>query len=161
MAQTDNFLKIAPLVGERQDKDHKGWFDLLNFNLNVTQTGSMAFGGGGGTGQANFGDIPITVYVGKHSPEALLRCATGKHFDKAEIICRKAGDTPMDYLKIELEQVMITSYQMNPGYGDALPTESWNLDYAKISYSYQDQNEKGAPGGWTTKFYNVKTNEKG
>ena len=55
MAQTDNFLKIAPLVGESQDKDHKGWFDLLNFNLNVTQTGSMAFGGGGGTGPGLLG----------------------------------------------------------------------------------------------------------
>jgi type VI secretion system secreted protein Hcp len=161
MAQTDNFLKIAPLEGESTDKDHKGWFDLKSFNLNVTQSGSMAWGGGGGTGQAHFGDIPITVNVGKHSPEAMLRCATGKHFDKAEIICRKAGDTPLDYLKIELTDVMITSYQMNRGFGSEPPTESWNLDYAKISYAYQGQDNKGKGLGWVTKYYDVKTNEKG
>lgn len=158
MANTDNFLKID-IPGESEDKDHKGWFDLLHFDLGVTNSGSMAFGGGGGTGQASFGDIPITTYVGKSSPEIFLKCATGKHFPKAEILCRKAGDQPMDYMKIELTDVMITSYRVNPGHGSDLPTESWSLDYAKIDYSYQAQGPDGKGLGWVKKGYNVKTNE--
>jgi type VI secretion system secreted protein Hcp len=157
----DAFLKIQEIPGESQDKTHGGEFDLQSFSLNVTQSGSMALGGGGGTGQANFSDVPIMTFVGKSTPELFLRCATGKHFPKAEINVRKAGDKPMEYLKIELEDVLISSYSMNPGSGGELALENWSLDYAKISYSYRPQKKDGSPDGWVTKWYNVKTNENG
>lgn len=157
----DAFLKIEEIPGESQDKTHKGEFDLQGFNFHVSQSGSMALGGGGGTGQASFGDIPITTYVGKSTPELMLRCATGKHFPKAEIICRKAGDDPHEYLKITLEEVMVTSYSLTPGSGGELAMENWSLDYAKISLAYNPQTETGGAEGWITKWYNVKTNEKG
>lgn len=160
MAQTDNFLKID-IPGESEDSQKKGWFDLLDFDLDVSQAGSMAFGGGGGTGQAHFGNIPIETFVGKSTPELMLKCATGKHFPKAEIVCRKAGDKPIEYLKVVLTDVMITSYRMRPGTGGAMSRERWGLDYAKIELSYQHQNKDGSPGGWVTKWYNVKTNENG
>ncbi|MGD9562196.1 MAG: Hcp family type VI secretion system effector [Pyrinomonadaceae bacterium] len=157
----DAFLKIPEIPGESQDSTHPGEFDLQSFSLGVSQTGSMALGGGGGTGQAHFQDIPIMTFVGKSTPELFLRCATGKHFPKAEIIVRKAGDTPFEYLKIELEEVLISSYSMNPGSGGELAMENWSLDYAKISYSYNPQKKDGTGEGWITKWYNVKTNEKG
>lgn len=156
----DAFLKID-IEGESADSSHKGWFDLQSCGLSVSQSGSMALGGGGGTGQANFSDIPITTFVGKSTPELFLKCATGKHFPKAEIILRKAGDTPFDYLKIELEDVMLTSYNMSPGHGGDLAVENWSLDYSKVSYSYNPQKADGTGEGWITKWYNVKTNEKG
>lgn len=156
----DAFLKID-IEGESNDTQHKGWFDLQSCGLAVSQSGSMALGGGGGTGQASFSDVPITTFVGKSTPELFLKCATGKHFPKAEIIIRKAGDNPMDYLKIELEDVMITNYNMSPGHGGDLAVENWSLDYAKVSYSYNPQDNQGNPTGWITKWYNVKTNEKG
>lgn len=156
----DAFLKID-IEGESQDSSKKGWFDLQSCGLAVSQSGSMALGGGGGTGQAHFGDIPITTFVGKSTPELFLKCATGKHFPKAEIILRKAGDNPFEYLKVELADVMITSYSMNPGHGGELATENWSLDYSKIAYSYNPQKADGTGEGWITKWYNVKTNEKG
>ncbi|MGB7210451.1 MAG: type VI secretion system tube protein Hcp [Pyrinomonadaceae bacterium] len=157
----DAFLKIDEIPGESQDETHKGEFDLQNFSFNVSQSGSMATGGGGGTGQASFGDIPIMTYVGKSSPELMLRCATGKHFPKAEIICRKAGDTPFEYLKITLEDVLVTGYNVSPGSGGELAFENWSLNYAKISYAYNPQKKDGTGEGWITKFYDVKTNAKG
>lgn len=161
MAAIDAFLKIPEIPGESQDTSHKGEFDLHNFSFNVSNSGSMALGGGGGTGQATFGDIPISTFVGKSTPELFLRCATGKHFKKADIVLRKAGDTPFEYLKLELEDVMVTSYSISPGYGGEPATENWTLDYAKISVSYNPQKDDGTGEGWITKYYNVKTNEKG
>lgn len=161
MAQIDAFLKIAEIPGESQDSTHKGEFDLQSFSFGLSNSGSMHLGGGGGTGQAHFQDIPITTFVGKSTPELMLRCATGKHFPKAEIVVRKAGDTPFEYLKIELENVLVSSYQMSPGYGGELATENWSLNYAKISYSYNPQKADGSGEGWITKWYDLKTNEKG
>jgi len=142
----DAFLKIDEIPGESQDSTHPGEFDLQSFALSVSQSGSMALGGGGGTGQASFGDIPIMTYVGKSTPELMLRCATGKHFPKAEIA---------------LEDVLVTSYSMTPGGGGELALENWSLNYAKISYAYNPQKADGTGEGWITKWYNVKTNEKG
>lgn len=157
----DAFLKIPEIPGESQDTTHAGEFDLQSFSLSVSQSGSMAIGGGGGVGQANFSDIPIMTYVGKSTPELFLRCASGKHFPKAEIIVRKAGDTPFEYLKIELHDVLVSSYSVNPGSGGELAMENWSLNYAKIAYSYNPQKKDGTGEGWITKFYDVKTNEKG
>ena len=157
----DAFLKIDEIPGESQDTTHPGEFDLQSFSFNVSQSGSMATGGGGGTGQASFGDIPIMTYVGKSTPELMLRCATGKHFPKAEILCRKAGDTPFEYLKITLEDVLVTNYNLSPGSGGELAMENWSLNYAKISLAYNPQKKDGTGEGWITKYYDVKTNEKG
>ena len=157
----DAFLKIEEIPGESQDTGHKGEFDLQSFSFGLAQSGSMHLGGGGGTGQASFSDIPIMTYVGKSSPELMLRCATGKHFPKAEIIVRKAGDTPFEYMKITLEEVLVSSYSVSPGGGGELAMENWSLNYGKISYAYNPQKSDGTGEGWITKWYNVKTNEKG
>ena len=157
----DAFLKIEEIPGESQDSTHGGEFDLQSFAFSVVQSGSMATGGGGGTGQASFSDIPIMTYVGKSSPELLLRCATGKHFPKAEIVVRKAGDTPFEYMKISLEDVLVSSYSVTPGSGGELAFENWSLNYAKISFAYNPQKKDGTGEGWITKWNNVKTNEKG
>ena len=94
------------------------------------------------------------------APELMLRSATGKHFPKAEITVRKAGDTPFEYMKITLEDVLVSSYSVTPGWA-ASSFENWSLNYAKISYAYNPQKKDGTGEGWITKWYNVKTNEKG
>ncbi len=160
-SMVDAFLKIPEIPGESQDATHAGEFDLQGFAFSLAQSGSMAMGGGGGVGQASFSDIPITTYVGKSSPELFLRCASGKHFGKAEIVVRKAGDDPFEYLKIVLEDVMVSSYNVSPGSGGELAMENWSLNFAKISYAYNPQKKDGTGEGWITKWYNVKTNEKG
>jgi len=46
----DAFLKIEGISGEAQDKDHKGWSDLLSYSWSLSQPSSGAIiGDTGGT----------------------------------------------------------------------------------------------------------------
>ena len=161
MAKLDAFLKIKEIPGESQDKAHSNEFDLLSFTFGVSNSGSMATGGGGGTGMAVFHDVPIQTYVGKSSPELALRAISGKHFPEAVITVRKAGDKPMDYLRYTFSDCFVTSYHMDPGTGGALATEHWSLNYAKLKVEYQAQKKDGTGEGWIARTYDVKTNEQG
>ena len=49
---SDIFAKIGTIKGESTDAKHQGEIDVLSWAWGVTQSGSMAYGGGGGAGKA-------------------------------------------------------------------------------------------------------------
>src|ERR1700704_1221479 len=106
----DAFLKIDGIEGESADDAHKGEVEVLSFSWGVTQTGS-ASGGGGGAGKASFHDINFTQRQSKASPLLFKACATGQHIKKAVLTVRKAGGRQQtEFIKIELEDVLVSSY---------------------------------------------------
>jgi type VI secretion system secreted protein Hcp len=156
MAQTDAFLKIAEIPGESTDKTHAGEFDLMSWNFMVSNSSTMGTGGGAGGGKASLAPIPVTTHVGKSSPELFLRSCTGKHFPEAIITCRKAGDQPLDFLKITLKHVFISNYMLSGG-GEK-PIENWNLNYSDIKLEYQAQKNDGTGEGFVGKHFNIQEN---
>ncbi len=50
MAAVDYFLKIDGIEGESNDHKHKGEIEILSWSMGATQSGTHAFGGGGGAG---------------------------------------------------------------------------------------------------------------
>ena len=49
---SDVFAKIGTIQGESTDVKHKNEIDVLAWSWGVMQSGSMAYGGAGGTRQA-------------------------------------------------------------------------------------------------------------
>src|SRR5438876_995078 len=97
----DFHLKIDGVPGESEDAAHTGEIDVINFSWGETQTGTMAFGAGGGAGKVQMQDFHFTMYYGKASPLLFLRCATGKTIPSATFTARKpAGDNQGDYMII-------------------------------------------------------------
>jgi type VI secretion system secreted protein Hcp len=140
----DMFLELKEIPGESQKKDHEKQWDLLSFSYGVVQQGSFDIGGkGGGTGKAEFHDISIVKYVDKASPKIFEAFARSTHFDKATIFLRKAGDKPLEYLKVELDNLIISSVQNSGAASGDAPMESVTLNCAKIKQSYTEQSEKG------------------
>ena len=108
----DMFLVIqGEIKGETQDDVYKAkdGIDVLAWSWGMSQSGTFHTGGGGGAGKANFQDISITKWIDKSSPILQLYCANGDHFPSAELIVRKAGKTPLEYIKIKMTKVLITS----------------------------------------------------
>ncbi|MGI8542094.1 MAG: Hcp family type VI secretion system effector [Aridibacter sp.] len=158
MAQSDAFLKIDGIQGESTDKTHPDEFDLIHWDFGVTNSSTMGTGGGAGGGKASLEPIPVTTHVGKSSPELFLRSCTGKVFPEAIITCRKAGDQPLDFLKITLKDVFISSYRLSGAGGGEKPIENWNLNYADIKLEYQAQKNDGSGEGFIGKHFNVQEN---
>ena len=139
-------LKIDGLDGESTHKEHKNEIKVLKWNWGVQQPSTTGTGKGAGKGQAVPSSLFFTHAYDKASPVLAKQCAAGKHFPTAVLTVRKAGEGQLDFLKVTLKKVFITS--VAPGAtaeGDV--SESVSMDYDDIEFEYKEQTPEGALGG--------------
>jgi len=156
----DMFLKLDGIKGESKDHKHAGEIHIESFSWGLSQQGNFGTSGGGGAGKVNVHDISITKFYDKTSPALMLHCANGKHIENGLITFRKAGEKPVEYLKIKLKHILISGIQ-HSGHGDGdVLMESLNMNFAKFWVEYTEQKEDGSgvPGG--EMGWDVKKNEK-
>ena len=153
------FLKLDGIKGESADHKHGGEIHIESFSWGVSQTGTHGTAGGGGAGKVSVHDISCTKVVDKSSPALLLHCCNGKHIPNGLITVRKAGEKPVEYLKIKLSDILISGLQL-AGHGAVTLTENVTLNFAKfhVEYTEQKADGTGAPGG--EMGWDVKKNEK-
>lgn len=155
----DIFLKLEGIKGEAHDSKYKDEIDVLAWSWGAAQSGTTHTGSGSGSGKVSVQDLSITKYIDKSSPALMLACCKGTHYDDAELIVRKAGDTPLEYVKIKLTEVLITAVSTGGSGGEDRLTENVTLNFAKVKVEYQEQDAKGAKkGGAVTMTYNVAEN---
>lgn len=151
---SDIFAKIGDIKGESLDDKHKDEIDVLSFSWGLTQSGSAA-GGGGGAGKVQFQDFHFTKRTDRSSPLLFLGCATGEQYKEGVIIARKAGERPVEYLQIKMNDIIITSYQTGGSSADDKPIDQISLNFAKIEFVYRRQDETGkveeTKAGWDLK----------
>ena len=142
----DMFMKIETVDGEAQDAKHKKEIDLLSWSWGVSNSGSAHNGSGAGAGKANVHDLTFTKWVDSATPKLTLACCSGKHFKDATLIIRKAGDKPLEYVKIKMETVLVASVSTGGSGGQDRLTENVTLNFAKLSLDYVPQDDKGGAG---------------
>src|SRR5437660_9675235 len=98
----DYFLKIDGVDGESQDAKHPSEIQLESFSWGATQTGTFAFGGGGGASKVQMQDFHFVMKHNKASPKLMLACANGEHIPKAVLTARKAGKDQQDFMKVTM-----------------------------------------------------------
>jgi type VI secretion system secreted protein Hcp len=158
MAQ-DIFLKITGIDGESQDAAHKNEIDVSNWEWQVLQESNMQQGSGGGSGKATVKDLSFVHNVDRASPNLMKFCLTGKHIPEAVLVVRKAGGTPLEYLKITMNDVVITNVQPAGSAQDEVIKERVSMAFAKIKQEYTVQNQQGGSGGAVTAGYDIKLNK--
>ena len=139
----DMFIKIGDIKGEAQDKAHKEEIDVLAWSWGLSQSGSTHTGSGGGSGKVSVQDLSVTKYVDSASADLMLACCNGKHLKEALLTVRKAGETPVEYIKVKMEEVLIGSVSTGGSGGEDRLTENVTLNFAKVSVDYTAQDEKG------------------
>lgn len=159
----DSFIKIGDVKGESGDSKHKEEIEVLSFHFGVTNSGSSSHGSGGGSGKASVSDFSFVKKVDKASPVLFQHCATGQHIKDAMFVVRRAGGAQLEYLKIKLMDVLVSS--VRPGGSsqgaDDLPLEEVSLNFSQIHVDYQPQGPDGkALGGPVHGGWDVKTNVK-
>jgi type VI secretion system secreted protein Hcp len=149
----DMFIKIGDIKGESEDtKGHKEEIDVLAWSWGCSNSGTTHMGGGGGSGKVNVQDLSFTKYIDASSNALLKACCEGKHYDDATLVVRKAGGTPLEYIIIKMEEVLITSVSTGGSGGEDRLTENVTLNFAKFMYKYQPQDAKGAKLGGTKDY---------
>lgn len=141
----DMFLKIeGEIEGESKDSVHTNTIDVLAFSWGLSNAGTFHMGGGGGAGKANFQDISVTKYIDNASAVLMLYCANGDHFASAELIVRKAGKDPLEYYKIKMNKVLITSVSTGGSGGEDRLTENVSLNFESVELAYSKQLADGS-----------------
>src|SRR3954451_2354830 len=157
---SDIFLKIEEIPGESQDDAHKGEIEILSYSWGLSQTGTVA-GGGGGAGKASFQDVHFESTVSKASPLLAKFCATGEHIKKAVVVVRKAGERQIEFIKVTLEDVLVSSYQQAGSSGGDRPEDAFSLNYAKVEFDYFPQKADGSLDTPVVFNFDVRANRTG
>ncbi|HTV42650.1 MAG TPA: type VI secretion system tube protein Hcp [Candidatus Sulfotelmatobacter sp.] len=156
----DMFLNInnKAVPGEAKDKTHSGEIDVLAWSWGVSNSGSTHVGGGGGSGKCNVQDLSFTKYVDSGSPSLLLACCNGQHYPSALLTVRKAGKTPLEYIKITMTEVMVTSVSTGGSGGEDRLTENVTLNFSKVTVDYTPQKDDGTAGTDKTMTWDIAQN---
>src|SRR5262245_10378109 len=154
----DMFIKIGDVKGEAKDKTHKDEVDVLAWSWGMSNSGSAHTGGGAGAGKANVQDLSVTKYIDKASPDLMLACCTGKHYDTATLVVRKAGTTPLEYVTITMSEVLVTNVSTGGSGGEDRLTENVTLNFAKVKVDYKEQTDKGGAGATPSMTYDIAQN---
>lgn len=143
----DAFLTIGDLKGESIVEGQEDKIQILSWGWGMSQAGTTHMGTGGGAGKVAVQDINITKYMDKSSPGLALACCNGSHYPEAEILIRKAGKDPLDYMKIKMKDVIVTSYAPGGSAGEDRLMDSFTINFAQFTYVYQPQDNKGGKAG--------------
>jgi type VI secretion system secreted protein Hcp len=154
MAHGDILLKIEGVDGESLDKGHEKHIHIDSFQFGVANQGAGHTGGGAGASKAIVHDMHMTKHVDKSSPMLYISSFNGKHFDKAEVFVRKAGEKPHTYLKLKMKQVFISGYHCKSHEGH-IAAESFTLHFSDFEMEYVTQNKDGSAGSSIVKGANM------
>lgn len=156
----DMFIQIGKIKGESRDKAHKDKIDVLAWSWGMSNSGSAHTGGGAGAGKVSVQDLSITKYIDRSSTDLMLAACNGKHFEDALLIVRKAGEKPVEYLKIKLTEVLITSVSTGGSGGEDRLTENVSLNFAKVTVDYTPQKQDGSADSTLNMGWDIAGNTK-
>ena len=135
-AAMDIFVKFAGIDGETADKQHQAESEVFSVSWGAASTAN----GKKGCVQ----DMSLTKKFDKASAQLITKAATGATIPTATLSMRKAGESPVDFLKITMTNVKVSSYAAagSSSYADA-PTESVSLSFETMSGEYKSQMRDG------------------
>lgn len=149
----DMFLELEGIKGESEDDKKKESCHVLAWSWGMTQSATTHHGTGGGSGKVNVHDISITKHVDKATATLMQFCCKGTHVKKGKLTVRKSGDKPLEYIKVELEDIIVASVSSGGSNGSEILTEHVVLNFRKFKYQYYPQLKDGSGGpavefGW-------------
>lgn len=155
-------IKIDTIPGMSQVDGFTDQIQVESFAWGMTQTTNFQTAQGGGAGKVNVQDLSFTHLVDKASPKLMIACCTGQHIKDAVLTCRKVdGSGGVDFLKITLTDVLVSSVQPQGSNQDDTPRESVSLAFAAYKVEYQEQDNKGAKkGGVVDAKFSIQQNKK-
>jgi type VI secretion system secreted protein Hcp len=156
----DMFLKLEGVDGESKDDSHKKEIDVLAWSWGASQSGTGHTGGGSGAGKVSVQDVSVTKYVDSASHLLLLDCCNGQHIKKGTLVVRKAGATPLEYIKLTMEDIIVSGIHSGGSGGEDRLTETITLNFSKFKYEYTPQKADGSGDGTKETGWDIAANKK-
>ena len=171
----DIFLKLDGIEGESTARGHEKEIVVLSYEQGIDTPIIQQGGGGGGAGRPTFSGVRLRKAVDAASIPLLLACASGTHIKDARFTFQRPGQTPFDFYKVSLEDVLVTRVSQRAGTGPQYPLSFEELDagadsvgflddvtleYGRIRWEYQTVGPDGRPGAPVTGGWDRRANTK-
>lgn len=156
----DAFANFGDIKGEATDKNHKDWVMITSYSQSVTQPGSVTqkTAGGRTAEAATFSEFSITKLMDAATPKLFEAACKGTHLKEVAIeLLRAGGASPVKYMEIKLKEVLISGviHNADPTGDQQFPTETINMTYGAIEYTYTKQKPDGTAGGNVAAKWNL------
>ena len=159
------YLKLEGVEGESVSDSNPKEFEILSWSHSFSQPTSptRVSAGAGTVEKAHHSDLTFTKYMDQGTPPVLKACWNGKQSKTAVLTCYRSDGAedgkPLQYLKIEMEEVVISNYSVSGGAGD-IPIENISLNYGKVTYNYMPQDKSSGQGqGNAAATHDLKSNK--
>lgn len=148
-------LKFATEIkGDSTVAGHENWITLDSAQFGVGRSISVSGGGKSrDTSNPSFSEMTANKSTDMSSSDLFFQAVAGKSLGKAEIHWIQTAGTDSEgqvYLKVELEEAIVSSYSLTSG-GER-PNESFAINFTKFSYQYDDYTGStkvtGTPKKW-------------
>ena len=148
------FDGASELQGDSTDTKHANEIEVTSFSHGVSQPKSSSASSAGGltAERTEHGEMLFTKDIDKASSKLLRACSAGTVYPKVYVTFYRAyggksststSQTRVDYWKIVLEDVVISSVNTSIGDGE-LPSETFGLKYGKITWEYKQHKTDGS-----------------
>jgi type VI secretion system secreted protein Hcp len=146
----DMFLHVkgarcGVIKGESQDDVHKGEIDVLSWSWGMQALPSL--GGGGASGKPNIHELKVVKFVDSASTALMSALRTNEMITKAVLTVRKAGRSPLEYLRVIIEQGRVTGLTVEVVDESPKLVERLSFSFNRISVEYTPQGKDGQPLG--------------
>ena len=148
MAIADMFLKVQGVRGEAADRDHKDEIDVVSWSWGLDAPTS--FVSGEATGAVTVSELHVVKRVDLSSPTLMGFLRSRKPIPSAQLVVRKAGSTPLEYFKIEMENVRVNGLRAESQSLELM--EQVRLGFQKVRVTYMPQGATGGSGGGANVF---------
>ncbi|WP_034943891.1 Hcp family type VI secretion system effector [Erwinia oleae] len=150
----DSFIKLNGIHGNSQDERHKGAIDMLWWRWGVHNSSKN-----GHCGRFTVNDLVFDHYTDTASPALLRYCASGKHLSEAVITLRKPGNPPLEYIRIVLQDIIITRVHTVCYNTMRAPREKVGLSFSQFRLDYRLHNSADLAAGTASMGYDIKTRQ--
>jgi len=148
VAIADMFLKLTGVTGEVQDADHKGEIEVVAWSWGLQAPTAVT---GQATGRTSLSELTIVKRVDAATPTLMTCLRTHRVVPQGKLTVRKAGKEQLEYFKIELTNVRVTSLVTDSDQSELV--ERLKLGFHKVTVTYTpQQGGTGAKGGGDVVF---------
>jgi type VI secretion system secreted protein Hcp len=142
-AAVDMFLKLDGVPGESQDSKHKGDIDVLAWSWGSSSSSTAT---SRQPGCVSVQDFSFTKYFDVATPKLIANIANGRPVGNAKLVVRKAGERPLEYITIEMNNVVVNSSATGGSGGEDRLTENVTLNFSSANVTYTPQKPDGSAG---------------
>ena len=146
------FLKVKGarsglIKGEAHDTAHADEIDVFSWSWGMQ--GRATLGGGTATGKSIVKELKIIKRVDSASTALMSALRSNEVITEAVLTLRKAGKSPLEFLKIKIEQGRLTALNIEAGDKTGSPDifEDLTFTFNKITVEYTPQAKDGSAKG--------------